>query len=118
MPGPLGNDMDRALDLPGRECASVTFDSAGRIVTVCVGLEGPRLVMFDPQTLDLLAEMPLPPRKRQRGGNPFTDFSGGGYFYLDNQDRAVVADDHPPHLGRGRDERPAGPASRSSATTT
>src|SRR5205823_5355459 len=24
------------------------------------------------------------------GGSPFTDFSGGGYFYLDNQDRAVV----------------------------
>ena len=24
------------------------------------------------------------------GGNPFTDFSGGGYFYLDQPDRAVI----------------------------
>ncbi len=32
---------------------------------------------------------PLPPRIPS-GGNPFTDFSGGGYFYLDNQDRAVI----------------------------
>ena len=24
------------------------------------------------------------------GGNPFTDFSGGGYFYLDQHDRAVL----------------------------
>ena len=35
---------------------------------------------------------PLPPRipSPGSGGNPFTDFSGGGYFYLDNQDRAVI----------------------------
>jgi hypothetical protein len=61
------------------------------IVSICVGPEGPRLVMFDAQTLELLAEMPLPPRSGSGGGNPLTDFSGGGYFYLDNQDRAVVA---------------------------
>ena len=33
--------------------------------------------------------MPLPPRQ-PGGGNLFTDFAGGGYFYLDNQDRAVI----------------------------
>jgi hypothetical protein len=71
------------------ECASLTFDSSGRIVAICIGLEGPRLVMFDAQTLDLLAVMALPPRSLGTG-NPFTEFSGGGYFYLDQSDRAVI----------------------------
>ena len=87
--GPLGRHMDRASTFQAAECGTLTFDHAGRIVAICVGLEGPRLVMFDPQTLSLLAAFPLPPRQ-PGGGNPFTDFSGGGYFYLDNQDRAIV----------------------------
>ena len=33
--------------------------------------------------------MPLPPRQ-PGGGNLFTDFAGGGYFYLDHRDRAVI----------------------------
>jgi hypothetical protein len=87
--GPLGRSMEKLSTFQAAECASHTFDSAGRIVTVCVGLDGPRLLMFDPHTLDLLAAFPLPPR--QVGGpNPFTDFSGGGYFYLDDRDRAVI----------------------------
>ena len=45
--------------------------------------------MLDPRTLDLLAEQPLPPRQPGTT-NPFNDFSGGGYFYLDNLDRAVI----------------------------
>jgi hypothetical protein len=89
--GPLGRKMQRLSTFQAAECASVTFDRAGRIVSICVGLEGPRLDMFDPHTLELLAEMPLPPRTGGGGGNPLTDFSGGGYFYLDNQDRAVVS---------------------------
>jgi hypothetical protein len=89
--GPLGRNMERISTFQGAECASVTFDRAGRIVSICVGLEGPRLVMFDAQTLALLAEMPMPPRTGGGGGNPLTDFSGGGYFYLDNADRAVVS---------------------------
>jgi hypothetical protein len=58
-------------------------------VAICIGLEGPRLVMFDPHSLDLLAVMPLPPRDPS-AGNPFTNFSGGGYFYLDQSNRAVI----------------------------
>ena len=45
--------------------------------------------MLDPRTLDLLAEFPLPPRQ-PGAANPFTDFAGGGYFYLDHLDRAVI----------------------------
>ena len=33
--------------------------------------------------------MDLPPRSAST--NPFQDFSGGGYFYLDNHDRAVIS---------------------------
>jgi hypothetical protein len=87
--GPLGNNIQALSTFQSAECASLTFDSSGRIVAICVGLEGPRLAMFDAQTLDLLAAMPLPPRSAGTG-NPFTDFSGGGYFYLDQSDRAVL----------------------------
>src|SRR5204863_1775907 len=73
-----------------RECASITFDSQGRIVTICVGLDRPVLALLDPHTLAPLAAMPLPVRNVTSGSNPFTDFSGGGYFYLDDQDRAVL----------------------------
>src|SRR5712692_2789524 len=87
--GPLGRDPAVLSTQQNAECASLTFDSAGRIVAICVGLEGPRLAMFDPATLDLLAVFPLPPRSGG-GGGLFSDFSGGGYFYLDDQDRAVI----------------------------
>ena len=92
--GPLGSGIGATSTFQGAECASVTFDSAGRIVSICVGVEGPRLVMFDPATLEVLAEHPLPPRSGAGGGDPFSDFSGGGYFYLDNLDRAVIPTNH------------------------
>ena len=97
LPGPLGRDMKRVSASHNAVCGSVTFDSKGRIVTVCVGATGPSgtgggLFLLDPQTLDELAHYQLPPR--QPGANTptniFTDFAGGGYFILDNQDRAVV----------------------------
>ena len=91
LPGPLGDGAEPSSYFPpGHECGSITFDSAGRIVTVCVGLDRPVLVLLDPHTLQTLAAMPLPARNVNPGSNPFTDFSGGGYFYLDQHDRAVV----------------------------
>jgi hypothetical protein len=88
-PGPLGRDIAVGSTLQLGECGSVTFDRLGRIVTVCIGLEGPRLVMLDPVTLDTLASFALPPR-RLSSLEVFSEFSGGGYFFLDNRDRAVV----------------------------
>jgi hypothetical protein len=87
--GPLGNQMQTLSTFQGAECGSLTIDSLGRLVTVCPGLEGVRLLMLDPKTLEQLAVMELPPRKAGTG-NPFTTFSGGGYFYLDQSDRAVI----------------------------
>jgi hypothetical protein len=87
--GPLGKRITRTSTLLAHECASVTFDANDRIVAICVGLDAPILEMLNPKTLESLASMPLPPRQGASGG-VFTDFSGGGYFYLDDQDRAIV----------------------------
>ncbi len=87
--GPLGNGLSSASALFARECASVTIDSHGRLVTICVGLDKPVLAMLHPNTLRVLAAMDLP--LRNPGPNPFQDFSGGGYFYLDHHDRAVIS---------------------------
>jgi hypothetical protein len=88
--GPLGRGgIDTVSAFKGSECASITFDARGRLVTVCVGLAGPELQLIDPRTLDTLATFALPPRQ-PGSGNPFTNFSGGGYFYLDDRDRAVI----------------------------
>jgi hypothetical protein len=88
-PGPLGRGLTRRSTFHARECASVTFDSRDRIVTICVGLDRPELVLMDPVSLKALARFPLPPRE-PGAGNPFQDFTGGGYFYLDHRDRAVI----------------------------
>jgi hypothetical protein len=88
-PGPLGRDTTVTSTFQFADCASVTFDSRGRIVTVCVGLQGPRVVVMDPVTLRQDSSYVLPPRQIS-GLGIFNDFSGGGYFYLDDRDRAVV----------------------------
>src|SRR3954454_20173617 len=84
--GPLGKGIARSSTFLSHECASITIDSKNRLVSICVGLEAPILEMFDPKTLDSLASMVLPPRQ-STGAGVFTDFSGGGYFYLDDKDR-------------------------------
>ena len=86
--GPLGNSTGVGSAFFVHECASITFDSQGRLVSICVGVDRPVLALLDPETLHVYATMDLPPR--HTSGNPFQDFSGGGYFYLDNRDRAVV----------------------------
>lgn len=87
--GPLGRDLTVSSTLFAADCASVTFDRRGRIVTVCVSATGATLRVLDPTSLATIATYDLPPRKL--GSFSFTDFSGGGYFYLDDRDRAVVS---------------------------
>jgi hypothetical protein len=60
------------------------------VISICVGASGPELYMFDPSTLATLATFMLPPRQ-QVPRNIFQDFTGGGYFYLDNKDEVVTA---------------------------
>jgi outer membrane protein assembly factor BamB len=88
--GPLGFAPVVRSTFQAQDCASVTFDSRGRIVSVCVGLTRPTLELIDPRTLQVIASYPLPPRNPGTLPKVFTSFGGGGYFYLDNLDRAVV----------------------------
>jgi len=87
--GPLGSAVSTTSGQYAGVCGSVTFDARGRIVTVCVGVGDVTLRLLDPVTLESLAEFALPPR-RTGLGNPFQNFTGGGYFYLDHEDRAVL----------------------------
>jgi outer membrane protein assembly factor BamB len=78
-----------------QECASITFDRRGQIVSVCVGAVGETLDVFQPHSLRLLATYPLPTEAKVgvgsiTGGANASTFGGGGYFYLDNRDEAVV----------------------------
>ncbi len=91
-PGPLGVHPEVRSTFYANDCASITFDRRGRLVTICVGLDRPTLRMLDPDTLDELASFPLPARQPglPTSPSPFNDFAGGGYFYLDDHDRAVL----------------------------
>lgn len=79
----------------GGECACVTFDSRGNIVAVCATFKEFNLMLLRPDTLQPLAKMTLPPRASSKGLNIrkiMSDTSGGAYFFLDNEDRAVLVD--------------------------
>jgi hypothetical protein len=94
-PGPLGHAPEvssRSMGFLGGECPTVNFDSKGRIVTVCVRDRWPSLVLLDPETLQVIDRHALPKRRAPllRLRKALQDTSGGAYFYLDEQDRAVV----------------------------
>jgi hypothetical protein len=89
-PGPLGHRLTVSSAAYGiQDCASILFDSHGRIVTTCVGIDHPTLRLLNPKTLATIAEYNLPRRPLSLQFDP-NNFAGGGYFYLDQHDRAVV----------------------------
>ncbi|MQY02861.1 hypothetical protein [Actinomadura macrotermitis] len=102
--GPLGRRPEvrsEAKDggLPGL-CSTVTFARrTGLIVAQCTRGQDFTLRLIDPKTLKDLAAFPLPPRPSTVRAvvtgdldKVLTDTSGGAYYYLDPQDRAIVAD--------------------------
>jgi hypothetical protein len=95
--GPYGVDLQITSAAQSRfvggQCAAVTFDSRGRIVSYCSGLAETALKLFHPHTLAEMASYRLPQRGVNRTFNMrkiVKDSSGGAYFYLDHQDRAVL----------------------------
>jgi hypothetical protein len=91
-PGPTGTKPRVTSAMYGvTECATIAFDAQDRIVGMCPDLIGPTLKIIDPVTLRVLGSYRLPNRNLLSGANPLSDLCGGAYFYLDNQDRAVVA---------------------------
>ena len=113
--GPLGRGTAVNSILEVADCASVTFDSRGRIVTICVGVQGPRLEVKDPRTLEDLSSMTLPPRNP--GGGQHLHGLLGRRLLLSRQPRPG---DLPDQLAaRLRGGGPAGRVAGSrSATTT
>ncbi len=89
--GPLGRSPETMSSMIDHDCGSITFDSRGRVISICIGPTGPELYMLDPSTLATLATFSLPPRQGVPSGSIFQDFTGGGYFYLDNKGRVVTA---------------------------
>jgi hypothetical protein len=89
--GPLGRDLSVTSRSYGvRECATITFDSEGRIVALCGGLEGFTMMLIHPGTLEPISELTMPGRDATSGRNPLTDICGGTYFFLDGRDRAFA----------------------------
>ncbi|MCC7076386.1 MAG: hypothetical protein IT198_04605 [Acidimicrobiia bacterium] len=100
--GPLGIDPEvrsSAFAPIGGLCAAISFDSQGRIVTVCGSFKNFTLRLLDPVSLGQYAARTLPQRPSTLQAlltldlsKIFTDTSGGAYFYLDHLDRAVLVD--------------------------
>lgn len=89
--GPRGENLQVTSATYGvLECATLTFDSRGRLVGLCGGLQGFTLMLIDPRTLEASAQLPTSARDLTSGTNPLTDLCGGAYFYLDHRDRAIV----------------------------
>ena len=68
---------------------TIAFDKRGRLITTCISATTVEL-RADGQGLDTVASHLLPPRIIPPGVNPLQS-PGGAYFYVDNQDRAVVS---------------------------
>ncbi len=68
----------------GGDCATITFDSQGRLITLCSTLTRVVGYIVDPNTLQVLVRRVVGERSPS-----LTDFSGGGYFVLDDKDRVV-----------------------------
>jgi hypothetical protein len=88
----------RGTKMPGGQCATLTFDRDGRLVALCAAATGFRIYLMEPRTLNLLALIKLPMRPSTweaifaRDKQKIMDDSSGAYFYLDNEDRVVMAD--------------------------
>jgi hypothetical protein len=87
--GPLGRNLKvKSASYGVRECATIAFDSHGRIVGLCGGLEGFSMMVIDPVTLKPVSELRTSARNLATSANPFTDICGGTYFFLDADDVA------------------------------
>jgi len=72
----------------GGDCATLVWNADGNLVAVCVSPTEVRAYVLDPLTLEPLIERQL--ATRTVSSRVLTDFSGGGYAYLDSDMRLVT----------------------------
>ena len=82
--GPLGHSPEVTSTFLAAECGTVTFDKQGRIIVVCAASNRITAHLLNPVSLESLARFELPAQGSTGG------FGAGGYFFLDNHDRAVI----------------------------
>jgi hypothetical protein len=82
--GPLGHSPDVTSTFLAAECGTVTFDKHGRIIVVCAAVNRITAYLLNPISLETLAKFDLPAQGSTGG------FGAGGYFFLDNNDRAII----------------------------
>ena len=95
LPGPLGQDPKVKLKSYAdgtNTCVTIAFDSHGRILTTSASMLSFRLLLLDPQSLEVLASYDLPDRDPTDPLFPYDDTSGATYFVLDDEDRIILAD--------------------------
>ncbi|TXH31029.1 MAG: hypothetical protein E6Q91_03930 [Actinobacteria bacterium] len=68
----------------GGDCATITFNSRGELVTLCSTLTKVVAYLVDPASLRVVESRVVGERRPS-----LTDFSGGGYFILDAKDQIV-----------------------------
>jgi hypothetical protein len=90
--GPLGKRIKVTSATYGvSECATMGFDSRGRIVGLCGGLQGFALRLIDATTLRTIgSDLTTSTRALFPLTNPFSDICGGTYYYLSQDDVAYV----------------------------
>src|SRR3954471_5343365 len=107
--GPLGRS-PKVVRANKNTCAAMTFTHRKLAIVQCGGVQAFTMRLLDPTTLTDLATYALPPRPSTFRAVANADFdaiysdSSGAYFYLDQQDRFVVADASQ-HVQRVRHEQ-------------
>lgn len=91
-PGPLGDGTEVSTAWYGvKECATLAFDVYRRIIALCGNARGAIMHVLEPESMEPSATLVLPQRGDGRGKKPWENLCGGSYFYLDDEDRAIVA---------------------------
>ncbi len=90
--GPLGESpVASSFANPPSLCGSLAFDSRNRIVSVCPSLlVPPQARIINQRTLATIATYTLPNAPDPPGTKAYQNFTGGGYFFLDDQDRLWI----------------------------
>ena len=105
--GPLGNNLQATSGaLPPSLCGSLAFDKLGRLLSVCPSSVSPPVArIIDPVTLEVISTFTLPQVPNPPGTKEYQNFTGGGYFFLDNKDRMWIPtkSDHILVLNEGAD---------------